>query len=109
ISDVTYGMQPSQPKSPSQTVNEINDECVSTFIMNNLKLIATSFTSTSLETTNPVLRRIFADSIPNVVELAYEIFLYQNRNSYYEVPLLQEQEMQMIKNGYTATQPDMSH
>lgn len=109
MSDITYGMKPSQAKSPAQTVNEITDECLSTFIMNNLKLIATSFTTTALETTNPVLRRVFADSIPNIIELAYEIFLYQNRKGYYEVALLQEQEMQMIKNGYTPTQPDFSH
>lgn len=109
ISDITYGLSPSQAKSPAQTVSEINDECISTYIMNNLKLIASSFTTTALEVTNPVLRRLFADHIPNVIELAYEVFLYQNQQGYYEVALLPEQEMQMIKNSYAATQPNMSH
>lgn len=109
ISEITYGLSPSQPKSPAQTVSEINDECISSYIMGNLKSIASAFTTTALETTNPVLRRIFADNIPNVIELAYEIFLYQNRKGYYQVALLYEQEMQMIKNGYTPTQPNMSH
>lgn len=109
MSDITYGMQPSKPKSPVQTVGEITEECISTYIMNNLKLIASSFTTTALETSNPVLRRIYADSLPNVIELAYEIFLYQNRKGYYQVALLLEQEMQIIKNGYTPVQPNMSH
>src|SRR5690625_7809884 len=26
--DVVYGMMPSQPKTPAQTINEINDECI---------------------------------------------------------------------------------
>lgn|SRR5699024_2383652 len=106
---VTYGLSPKQAKSPSQTVQEINDECISTFMMNNIKLIATSFTTTALETTNPVLRRLFADHIPNVIEMAYEVFLFQNKKGYYEVALLYEQEMQMIKNGYTNVQPNMNH
>lgn len=108
VSNVTYGLQPAQPKSPAQTVSEINDECISTYMMNNVKLIATSFTTTALETTNPVLRRIFADSIPNVIELGYEIFLYQNRNGYYDVALLEQQEMQMIKTGFSPAQPNMT-
>jgi len=106
---VTYGLSPKQAKSPSQTVQEINDECISTFMMNNIKLIATSFTTTALETTNPVLRRLFADHIPNVIEMAYEVFLFQNKKGYYEVALLYEQEMQMIKNGYTNVQQNMNH
>lgn len=106
---VTYGLSPKQAKSPSQTVQEINDECISTFMMNNIKLIATSFMTTALETTNPVLRRLFADHIPNVIEMAYEVFLFQNKKGYYEVALLYEQEMQMIKNGYTNVQPNMNH
>ena len=74
--NVIYGMKPSQPKSPSQSVSEINDECVSSFMLGGLKTIASSFTSAALESTNPVLRRIFADSVPNAIEMAYEVFLY---------------------------------
>lgn len=109
ISMVSYGLSPAQAKSPAQTVSEINDECVSSYIMGNLKAIASAFTTTALEVTNPVLRRLFADHIPNVIELAYEIFLYQNRKGYYEVALLPQQEMQRIKNGFAPTQPNMSH
>src|SRR5690625_408184 len=108
VSNVTYGLQPAQPKSPAQTVSEINDECISTYMMNNVKLIATSFTTTALETTNSVLRRIFDDSIPNDIELGYEIYLYQNRNGYYDDELLEQQEMQMITSGFSPAPPNMT-
>lgn len=109
VSDVTYGMQPSAPKAPFQSVNEITDECISSYVMGILKSTASSFTLAALEATNPVLRRVFSDSIPNVIEMAYELFLYMNRNKYYQVPLLQPQEMQMIQNGYAPIQGNMPH
>ena len=59
---------------------------------------------TAMEVTNPVLRRLFADSIPNLIEMAYEIFLYQNKNQYYQVPQLKEEDMQIIMNSYAAAQ-----
>lgn len=107
--DVIYGMQPSAPKSPSQSINEINDECLSGFMLGNLKAIASGFTMTALEATNPVLRRVIADSIPNVIEMAYEVFLYQNKNQYYQVPQLQQQDMQNIMTGFAPIQQNMQH
>jgi len=107
--DVVYGMQPSAPKTPSQSVNEINDECVSSFMLGGLKSIATAFTTTALEATNPVLRRVFSDSIPNVIEMAYEVFLYQNKHQYYQVPQLKEQDMQALLNSYAPIPGTMPH
>lgn len=101
---VTYGMQQSAPKSPLQSSNEINDECISTYMMNALKSMASDFTLASLEATNPVLRRVIADSIPNIIEMAYEIFLYQNKNQYYQVAQLNNQDMSIIQNGYAQIQ-----
>lgn len=105
--DVVYGMQPSSPKSPKQSVNELNDECISSFMMGNLKAMAGAFTTTALEATNPVLRRVFADSVPNVIEMAYEIFLYQNKNQYYQVPQLAPQDMQTYMNSFSPIQGTM--
>ncbi|MFD1038219.1 spore coat protein [Virgibacillus byunsanensis] len=107
--DVVYGMQPSQPKAPAQSVNEINDQCVSSYMMGVLKSSASAFTMASLETTNPVLRRVFADSVPNLVEMAYEVFLYQNKNQYYQVPQLQQQDMQGLMNSFAPIQGTMPH
>nr|WP_228550143.1 spore coat protein [Salinibacillus xinjiangensis] len=102
--NVTYGLTPSQPKKPKQSVNEINDQCYSSFMMGLLKANSTALTTASLEATNPVVRRVLADSIPNFIEMAYEIFLYQNKNGYYQVPQLQQQDMQQILNGFAPVQ-----
>ncbi|MBU8791235.1 spore coat protein [Bacilli bacterium] len=99
-----YGMQPTQPKTPAQSVNEINDQCVSGFMMGILKSNASAFTLAALEATNPVVRRVFADSIPNIIEMAYELFLYQNRNQYYQVPQLKQEDMQIYMNSFGVVQ-----
>lgn len=102
--DVTYGMAPSQPKTPAQSMNEINDECITNFMMGSLKSCASAFTMAGLEATNPVLRRVFADSIPNIIEMAYEVFLYQNKHQYYQVPQLKQQDMQNYINAFAPIQ-----
>jgi spore coat protein CotF len=107
--NVVYGIQPSQPATPAQTVNEINDKCVSSYMMSCLKEAASAFTTTALETTNPVMRRVFADSIPNLIEMAYEVFLYQNKNQYYQVPQLKQQDMQHYMNSFAPIQGTMPH
>lgn len=107
--NVMYGMQASAPKSPSQTVNQINDECVSGYMLGVMKSTASAFTMTALEATNPVLRRVFADSVPNIIEMAYEVFLYQNKNQYYQVAQLQPQDAQMIINAFAPIQNTMPH
>ncbi|WP_156290316.1 spore coat protein [Oceanobacillus salinisoli] len=99
-----YGMEPSQPKTPAQSVNEINDECITGFMAGALKSNASAFTMTALESTNPVVRRVFADCIPNIIEMAYEVFLYQNRNQYYQVPQLKQEDMQAYINGFAPAQ-----
>jgi len=72
----------------------------SSILLGHLKGIATHFTTTALEATNPVLRRVFAGSIPNVIEMAYEMYLYQNKHQYYQVPQLQQQDMQALRQSY---------
>lgn len=108
--DVIYGMKQTPPKAPAQSVSEINDQCVTSFMMGAIKACATGFTGAALESTNPILRRVFADSVPNLVEMGYEIFLYQNKKQYYQVPQLQPQDMQAITNGYAPIQNNnMTH
>ncbi|MDY0407004.1 spore coat protein [Virgibacillus sp. 179-BFC.A HS] len=103
-----YGMQPTQPKAPAQSVNELNDQCISSFMMGNLKSSATAFCTAALETTNPVLRRVFQDSIPNLIEMAYEIFQYQNKHQYYQVPQLKQEDMQNYINSFAPIQGGMN-
>lgn len=104
-----FGIQQQAPKTPIQSVSELNDECISGAILGHLKAVASSFTLTALEATNPVLRRIFADSIPNVIEMAYEVYLYQNKHQYYQVPQLPQQEMQAIINSFAPISNNVSH
>ncbi|TRM11265.1 spore coat protein [Lentibacillus cibarius] len=108
--DVVYGKQPpAQPSTPMQSANELNDQTISGFMMDSLKSAASSFTMASLEMTNPVLRRVLADSVPNLIEMAYEVFLYQNKHQYYQVPQLQQQDMQAFQQSYAPIQGTMPH
>lgn len=102
--DFVYGLKPSQPKKPLQSVNEITDECVSSCMLGSVKSCATMKTTAALETTNPVVRRVLADSIPNSIEMAYELSLYQNKHHYYQVPQLAQQDMQQMLNAYAPAQ-----
>ncbi|GAA0344708.1 spore coat protein [Bacillus carboniphilus] len=102
--DVTYGLKPSQPKKPAQTVSDITEECVSSLLASAVKSVCTGTTMAALETTNPVLRRVFADSIPNFIELGYELFLYQNKHHYYQVPQLSMQDQTQMMQSYAPIQ-----
>lgn len=107
--DFIYGTKPSQPKKPMQPGADISDEMISGFLLTGAKSGATGKATAALETCNPVLRRVLADSIPNCIEMAYELSLYQNKHHYYQVPQLAPQDMQHILNAYATNQgqPEM--
>lgn len=98
--DFIYGMTPTQPKTPFQSPAEINDEYISRCMLNAHKMGASAKTMAALETTNPVVRRVLADSVPNCIEMAYEVSVYQNKHQYYQVPQLAQQDMQQITNSF---------
>ncbi len=100
----TYGLHPSQPKKPMQSTAEINDEFISGCMLGAMKSGASGKTMAAIETTNPVVRRVLADSIPNCIEMAYELSLYQNKKGYYQVAQLAPQDMQQILNSYSPVQ-----
>lgn len=102
--DFIYGLQPSQPKKPAQSVSELTDACVSSMMLGCMKSSAAMKTQASLETTNPVVRRVLADSVPNCIEMAYEISIYQNKHHYYQVPQLAQQDMQQMLNSFAPAQ-----
>ena len=106
---VTYGLKPSQPKKPNQSINEIKDQGISGHMLGLIKSTASLLTMTTLEVTNPVVRRVLADSVPNYIEMAYEIFLYQNKQQYYQVPQLNQQDMTQMTSGFApfTGQPQM--
>lgn len=102
--DFIYGLKPGQPKKPMQNANEISDEMISGYLLGSSKTSATTKTTAALETTNPVVRRVLADSIPNCIEMAYELSIYQNKHHYYQVPQLPQQDMQQILNSFAPVQ-----
>nr|WP_270182023.1 spore coat protein [Alkalihalobacillus sp. CinArs1] len=99
--EVVYGIKPSPPKKPNQSVRDLSDQGLSAYMLGQTKALASLFTMTALEMTNPVLRRVVSDSVPNLIELSYEIFLYQNKHSYYQVPQLSDQDMNVMLQSYT--------
>lgn len=107
--DFVYGMKQSQPKKPMQNASEINDEMISGFLLGSAKANASAKTMAALETTNPVVRRVLADSVPNCIEMAYELSIYQNKHHYYQVPQLAQQDMQALLNAFASSvgQPGM--
>ncbi|MBO1912104.1 spore coat protein, partial [Microvirga sp. 3-52] len=91
-----------------QSESEISDEIISGFMLDAAKTAASGKTMAALETCNPVLRRVLADSIPNCIEMAYELAIYQNKHHYYQVPQLAQQDMQQLLNSFaTGGQPAM--
>jgi spore coat protein CotF len=102
--DFIYGMKPTQPKKPWQSVSEINDEYISSCMLASCKAGASMKTMAALETTNPVVRRVLADSIPNCIEMGYELSIYQNKHHYYQVPQLAEQDMNTYRNAFAPAQ-----
>lgn len=102
--DFVYGMKPSQPKKPIHSDSELTDEIISGFLLSNCKTGASAKTMAALETCNPVVRRVLADSIPNCIEMAYELAIYQNKHHYYQVPQLAQQDMQQILNSFASSQ-----
>lgn len=98
--DTKYGLTPGQPKKPITSANEINDAIISSWMLSCHKQMATGKVSAALETTNPVVRRVLQDSIQNCIEMAYELSLWQNKNGYYQVPQLSQQDMQTMLNMY---------
>lgn len=105
----TYGMKPSQPKKPIQSPSELDDAAVSGLLLGQAKSMAMAKTGAALETTNPVVRRVLADSIPNCIEMAYELSIYQNKHGYYQVPQLAEQDMEQMIQSYAPTETQFTN
>lgn len=100
---VTYGIKPSQPKKPCQSLAEVNDAGLSGHMIGLIKSQTAQLSMAALEATNPVVRRVVADQIPNYIEMAYEIFLYQNKHAHYQVPQLSPEDMQKVTTSYAPT------
>lgn len=98
--DFSYGLTPGEPKKPIQAATDLNDSIIAGFLLGMHKAGATGKTAAALEATNPVVRRVLQDSVPNCIEMAYEISLYQNKMGDYEVPKLSPTDMSTMLHMY---------
>lgn len=108
---ITYGLSPKQPKKPIQSEMEMSEEIVAGCLLSACKTSASAKTKAACETTNPVVRRVLADSIPNCIEMAYELSIWQNKRQAYQIPQFSQQDMQQILNWYAPStgQPQMQN
>lgn len=95
-----YGMKPSQPSKPVQTLSQIKDSNICNYMQGLIKSHASLLTKSALETTNPVVRRVLASQVQNFIEMSYELFMYQNQRGYYQVPQLNQADMEQFLQGY---------
>jgi spore coat protein CotF len=95
-----YGIKPTQPKKPNQSLAEVKDAGISGHMLGLIKTHASLLTMSAVEVTNPVVRRVLASQVENFIEMAYEIFLYQNKNAFYQVPQLAASDMQIMLNTF---------
>lgn len=102
--DFVYGLKQSQPKKPMQSTSEISDEIISGYMLGVHKQGASLKAMAALEVANPVVRRVLADSVPNCIEMAYEVSIYQNKHHYYQVPQLAQQDTMAIVNEFAPSQ-----
>lgn len=98
--NVVYGLKPGQPSKPIQFTTDINDGGLAGYMLGQVKGLSSLMAMTALEMTNPVLRRVIADSVPNLIEMSYEVFLYQNKHGHYQVPQLNPQDMTQLLQSY---------
>lgn len=107
--DVVYGITPSQPKKPNTSVSEVNEQGLSAYMLSQVKGMASMCAMSACEITNPVLRRVVADTVPNLIEMSYEIFLYQNKHHYYQVPQLQPADQAAMMQSYDTVPLNQTH
>lgn len=91
-------------QKPNQSLADVKDAGISAHMLGLIKSHASLLTMTSAEVTNPTVRRVLASQVQNFIEMAYEIFLYQNRNAYYQVPQLGTADMQKMLNTFVPAQ-----
>jgi spore coat protein CotF len=102
---IVYGLKPTAPKQPKQAPNTLDDACYSGFMLNLVKGMASMKALAATEVTNPVVRRVIADSIPNGIEMAYELFLWRNKKGHYQVPQYDQQTTNAMLHAYAPAIP----
>ncbi|SFM37158.1 Spore coat protein CotF [Paenibacillus sp. 1_12] len=100
VTQPIFGIKPTQPKKPNQSLADVKDAGISGHMLGLIKTHASTLTMCAAEVTNPVVRRVLASQVENFIEMAYEIFMYQNKHAYYQVPQLAASDAQQMLNAF---------
>ncbi|MET3828812.1 spore coat protein CotF [Paenibacillus sp. DS2363] len=95
-----YGLKPSAPKKPNQSLADVKDAGISAHMLGLIKSHASLLGMSCSEITNGTVRRVIASQIQHFIEMAYEIFMFQNKNAYYQVPQLTLSDTQQMLQAY---------
>jgi len=87
-------------RRPVQSPEAVSDAHIAMYMLGLLKSLTLAKAQAALEVTNPVVRRVIADSLPNDIEMAYEMYLYLNQRKQYAIPQLPAMTMQTLSNAF---------
>ena len=97
-----YGLDNPQAQSPNRSVNEMDDQDVSSGMLGCHKASALVRMMAALECADPQLRRMMQQGAVNCSEQAYEVWQFMNDRGYYQVPTMKEMTTNTMMNTYTA-------
>lgn len=100
VTQPVYGIKQTQPTKPNQSLADVKDAGICDYMQGLVKSHASLLTMSAAEVTNPVVRRVLASQIQQFIEMSYEIFMYQNKHGYYQVPQFDTADMQKMLNMY---------
>ncbi|RAI91141.1 spore coat protein CotF [Paenibacillus pabuli] len=95
-----YGLKPSAPKKPNQSLSDVKDAGISGHMLGLIKSHASLLAMSAPEITNGAVRRVIASQVQQFIEMAYEIFMYQNQHAYYQVPQLNANDTTQMLQAY---------
>ncbi|MGC5773144.1 spore coat protein [Paenibacillus pabuli] len=95
-----YGLKPSAPKKPNQSLSEVKDAEISGHMLGLIKSQASLLAKSAPEITNGTVRRVAASQVQQFIEMAYELFMYQNQHAYYQVPQLNANDTAQMLQAY---------
>lgn len=96
-----YGLDNPQPQSPNASINEMDDQDVSSGMLGCHKASAIKRMNGALECADPQLRQMMQQGALNCSEQAYEIWQYMNERRYYQVPTMQEMTTNTMIGTYS--------
>ncbi|WP_335872387.1 spore coat protein [Bacillus sp. 2205SS5-2] len=95
---VVFGETSAIPKFPVKEFAEINDEKFSGQMLGLMKSMSSLLTVSTLEIANPTFRTLLAQSVPDYIDMAYDLFLFQNQHNFYPVTVNIDTVQALVKN-----------